>query len=148
MISKVIPVYARDFKREFVFIKVINKKCERFVNKINEKNVFNSSLAKKLILNFNKFLIFQNLGYFKDINDFYLENEDVIFIEYLESKLDENMDLLFNPYSFKFDQEKYENDDTGFKEFFESFRKFKDKIKVKEMTFSLFSDSDSDSDSD
>ena len=148
MISKVIPVYARDFKREFVFIKVINKKCERFVNKINEKNVFNSSLAKKLILNFNKFLIFQNLGYFKDINDFYLENEDVIFIEYLESKLDENMDLLFNPYSFKFDQEKYENDDTGFKEFFESFRKFKDKIKIKEMTFSLFSDSDSDSDSD
>ena len=148
MIRKVIPVYARDFKREFVFIKVINKKCERFVNKINEKNVFNSSLAKKLILNFNKFLIFQNLGYFKDINHFYLENEDVEFIEYLESKLDENMDLFFNSYSFKFDQENYENDDTGFKEFFESFRKFKDKIKIKEMTFSLFSDSDSDSDSD
>ena len=63
-------------------------------------------------------MIFQNLGYFKDINDFYLENEDVEFIEYLESKLDENMDLFFNPYSFKFDQENYENDDTGFKEFF------------------------------
>ena len=148
MLNKNIPDYAKDFKNEYLFIIGINKKCERFVNKINEKNVFNSSLAKKLILNFNKFLIFQNLGYFKDINDFYLENEDVIFIEYLESKLDENMDLLFNPYSFKFDQEKYENDDTGFKEFFESFRKFKDKIKVKEMTFSLFSDSDSDSDSD
>ena len=148
MFIEVNPVYARDFKREFVFIKVINKKCERFVNKINEKNVFNSSLAKRLILNFNKFLIFQKLGYFKDINDFYLENEDVKFIEYLECKLDENMDLFFNPDSFKFDQEKYENDDTGFKEFFESFRKFKDKIKIKEITFSLFSDSDSDSDSD
>ena len=68
----------------------------------------------------------------------------VNFIVYLESKLEENMDLFFNPVSFKFDQEKYENDDTGFKVFFESFLKFKDKIK--EMTYSLFIDSDSDSD--
>ena len=146
MIIKINPVYAMDFKREYLFILVINKKCERFVNKINEKNVFNSSLAKKLIFYFNKFLLFQKLGYFKDINDFYLKEEDVKFIEYLESKLDENMDLFFNPVSFKFDQEKYENDDTGFKVFYESFRKFKDKIKIKEMTYSLFIDSDSDSD--
>ena len=58
------------------------------------------------------------------------------------------MDLFFDPVSFKFDQEKYENDDTGFKVFFESFIKFKDKIKIKEMTYSFFIDSDSDSDSD
>ena len=60
------------------------------------------------------------------------------------------MDLFFDPVSCKFDQEKYENDDTGFKVFFESFRKFKDKIKIKikEMTYSLFIDSDSDSVSD
>ena len=146
MIIKVNPVYAMDFKREYLFILVINKKCERFVNKINEKNVFNSSLAKKLIFYFNKFLLFQKLGYFKDINDFYLKEEDVKFIEYLESKLDENMDLFFDSVSCKFDQEKYENDDTGFKVFFESFIKFKDKIKIKEMTYSLFIDSDSDSD--
>ena len=56
------------------------------------------------------------------------------------------MDLFFDSVSCKFDQEKYENDDTGFKVFFESFRKFKDKIKIKEMTYSLFIDSDSDSD--
>ena len=51
---------------------------------------------------------------------------------YLESKLEENMDLFFNPLSLKFDQEKYDNDDTGFKMFFESFVKFKDKIKEKD----------------
>ena len=144
MISKVIPNYARNFKKEYIFIIDINQKCERFLKKIDEENVFNSPQAKKLIIYFNKFLIFQELGYFKDISNYYFKEEDVNFIVYLGSKLEENMDLLFNPVSFKFAQEKYENDDTGFKVFFESFVKFKDKIK--EITYSLFIDSDSDSD--
>ena len=63
---------------------------------------------------------------------------------YLESKLEENMDLFFNPLSLKFDQEKYDNDDTGFKMFFESFVKFKDKIKEKDINLIFDSDSDSD----
>ena len=59
------------------------------------------------------------------------------------------MDLFFNPDSFKFEEEKYENDETGFKLFFESFEKFKDKIKIEEENICIiFSDSDSDSDSD
>ena len=146
MLNKNIPDYAKDFKNEYLFMIGINKKCERFVNKIDEENVFNTSQAKKLIYYFNEFLIFQKLGYFKDISDYYFKEEDVTFIGYLESKLDENIDLFFDPVSFKFDQEKYENDDTGFKVFFESFIKFKDKIKIKEMAYSLFIDSDSDSD--
>ena len=110
--------------------------------------MFNTSQATKLILCFNKFLIFQKLEYFKDISEFYFKEEDVTFIEYLECKLDENMDLFYDPVSCKFYQQKYENDDTGFKVFFESFIKFKDKIKIKEMTYSFFNDSDSDSDID
>ena len=64
------------------------------------------------------------------------------------------MDIFYDPDSYKFDQEKYENDNSGLKEFFESFSKFKDKIKIEEITFSDFKnslnylDSDSDSDSD
>ena len=146
MFIKNIPDYAKDFNNEYLFILGINTKCERFVNKIDEENVFNTSQAKKLIFYLNKSLFFQKLGYFKDISDYYLKEEDVKFIEYLECKLDENIDLFFDPVSCKFDQEKYENDETGFKVFFESFIKFKDKIKIKEMTYSLFIDSDSDSD--
>ena len=144
MISKVIPNYAKNIKKEYIFIIDINKKCERFVNKIDEENVFNSPQAKKLIIYFNKFLIFQELGHFKDISNYYFENEDVNFIVYLERKLEENMDLFFNPDSFKFDQEKYDNDYTGFKVFFESFEKFKDKIKEK--SYDMIFDSDIDSD--
>ena len=71
------------------------------------------------------------------------------------------MDLFYDPDSYEFDQEKYENDYTGFKELFESFSKFKDKINIEELSFSDFkrelsyldsdsedpkSDTDSDSD--
>ena len=146
MISKIIPDYAKDFKKEFIFLIDINKKCEKFLNKIDEENVFNSPQAKKLIIYFNKFLIFQELGHFKDISNYCFENEDVNFIVYLERKLEENMDLFFNPVSLKFEEEKYENDETGFKLFFESFEKFKDKIKIEENICIIFSDSDSDSD--
>ena len=141
MISKVIPNYAKNIKKEYIFIIDINKKCEKFLNKIDEENVFNSPQAKKLIIYFNKFLIFQVIGYFKDISNYCFENEDVNFIVYLERKLEENMDLFFNPDSLKF-EEKYENDETGFKLFFESFEKFKDKIKEKDINLIFDSDSD------
>ena len=144
MISKVIPNYAKNIKKEYIFIIDFNKKCEKFLNKIDEENVFNSPQAKKLIIYFNKFLIFQELGHFKDISNYYFENEDVNFIVYLERKLEENMDLFFNPVSLKFEEEKYENDETGFKLFFESFEKFKDKIKEKDINLIFDSDSDSD----
>ena len=142
MISKVIPNYAKNIKKEYIFIIDINKKCEKFLNKIDEENVFNSPQAKKLIIYFNKFLIFQELDHFKDISNYYFENEDVNFIVYLERKLEENMDLFFNPDSLKFEEEKYENDETGFKLFFESFEKFKDKIKEKDINLIFDSDSD------
>ena len=144
MISKVIPNYAKNIKKEYIFIIDFNKKCEKFLNKIDEENVFNSPQAKKLIIYFNKFLIFQEIGYFKDISNYCFENEDVNFIVYLERKLEENMDLFFNPDSLKFEEEKYENDETGFKLFFESFEKFKDKIKEKDINLIFDSDSDSD----
>ena len=145
-----IPEYAMNFKNEYLFIIGINKKCERFLDKLyeEEENVFNTSQAKKLIFYFNNFLEAQKLEYLKDISEFYLKEEEVRFIESLECKLDNYMDLFHDPDSCKFDQEKYENDDTGFKEFFESFIKFKDKIKIKEMNYRLVFDSDSDSDSD
>ena len=129
MLSKVIPNYAKNIKKEYIFIIDINKKCEKFLNKIDEENVFISPQAKKLIIYFNKFLIFQEFGHFKDISNYCFENEDVNFIVYLERKLEEKMDLFFNQVSFKFEEEKYENDETGFKLFFESFEEFKDKIK-------------------
>ena len=148
-----IPEYAREFKNEYLFIKGINKECERFVNLIDEEGkIFDSSKSKKLIYYFNKFLKAQKLGYLNDINEFYLKENDVRLIEFLETEVDNFMDLFYDPYSYEFDQEKYENDNTGLKEFYENFIDFRDKIKIEEITFSDFKNSlkylSSDSDSD
>ena len=43
------------------------------------------------------------------------------------------MDSFCEPYSGKINKEKYENDDSGFRELYESFVEFKDKIKVEEI---------------
>ena len=43
------------------------------------------------------------------------------------------MDLFYDSDSYEFDEEKYENDYPGLKEFFESFSKFNNKIKIEEM---------------
>ena len=118
--------------------------------------MFNTPQANKLKFYFNKFLKAQEIEYLNDISDFYFKENDVRFIELLECYLDDFLDLFYDPDSYKFDQEKYENDYLGFKEFFESFSKFKDKIKIEELSFSDFkrelsdleSDSYLDSDSD
>ena len=152
-----IPDCARNYKNEYLFIRGINKSCEKFLKLLDEEGkIFKSPQANKIKFFFNKFLKAQELEYLKDISYLFFKESDVKFIESLELQLDDYMDLFYDSDSYKFDQEKYENDNLGLKEFFESFSKFKDKIKIEEMTFSDFknslnyldSDSDSDSDSD
>ena len=152
-----IPDCARNYKNEYLFIRGINKSCEKFLKLLDEEGkILKSPQANKIKFFFNKFLKAQELEYLKDISYLFFKESDVKFIESLELQLDDYMDLFYDSDSYKFDQEKYENDYPGLKEFFESFSKFKDKIKIEEMTFSDFknslnyldSDSDSDSDSD
>ena len=148
-----IPDYAKDFKNEFLFIRGINKSCEDYVKLLDsEGKIFNTPKSNKLLFYIKKFLKAQELEYLSDISEFYFKESDVNYIDSLELQLDDYMDLFYDPDSYEFDQEKYENDYPGLREFYESFNKFKDKIKIKEMTFSEFKNSliylDSDSDSD
>ena len=153
--SNKIPEYARNFKKEYLYIIGINKECERFVKKFDDEDekIFISSYAKKMIYFFKRFVKFQERGRIKDISHLHLKEEDVKFIDWLEIELDDYGDLFLIPGSYEFDKEKYENDDTGYKEFFESFTKFKNKLKIEEITIKnsnnyLGSYSDSDTDSD
>ena len=152
-----IPDYVRDYKNEYLFIRGIDKACGEFVKRIDvEGKIFNSPQSNKVKLYFNKFLKAQEIEYPNDISEIYFKEKDVRFIETLERNLDDYMDLFYDPDGNEFDQEKYENDYSGLKEFIESFSKFKDKINIEEQSFSDFkrdlsylgSDSDSDSDSD
>ena len=76
--NNIIPQYARDSKNEYLFIRGINKSCEKFLNKFvenhnDEVDLFESPQAKELIYFLNKFLKAQEFGYLKDISEFYLK---------------------------------------------------------------------------
>ena len=134
-----IPDYARGYKNEYLFIRGINKECEKFGKILDQEGeIFNNRQAKKVMYYFNKFLKAQEIEYLNDISELYFKESDVRFIESIELQLDDYMDLFYDPYSYEFDQEKYENDYSGLKDFFESFRKFNDKIKKEELSFSDF----------
>ena len=146
-----IPDYAKDFKNEYLIIIIINKECGKFLERLDrEGNEFNTPQAEKLIVCFEIFLEAQELGYLKDTSEFYFKESDVEFIESLRINLNDYIEIFYNPDSFKLDQEKYENDNTGLREFYESFSKFNDKIKIEEKNssdykcFFYFLDSDSD----
>ena len=83
-----IPEYARGYRNEYLFIRGINKTCEKFVKILDaEGEIFNTHKAKKVMYHFNKFLKAQELEYLNDISEFYFNEQDVIFIETLELQL-------------------------------------------------------------
>ena len=133
--SNIIPDYAREYKNEYLFIRGIDKTCEKFVKKLdNDGKIFDSPQANNIKFHFNKFLKAQEIEYLKDISEFYLKENDISFVESLGLQLDDYTDRYHDPESYGFDQEKYdnnvENDYPGFKDFFESLKIFQDKLKV------------------
>ena len=114
-----IPDYAREYRNEYLFIRGIDKTCKKFVKILDQEGeIFNKPQAKKVMYYFNKFLKAQELEYLNDISELYFKESDVRFIESIKLQLDDYMDLFYDPYSYEFDQEKYENNYSGLKEFF------------------------------
>ena len=118
--NNIIPDYAREYKNEYLFIRGIDKTCGKFIKKLDmDGKIFNSLQANKLVLFFSKFLQYQKIEYLKDITDLYLKEWDVRFLDSLEFQLEDYTDLYYDPDSYEFDQEKYdnniENDYPGFK---------------------------------
>ena len=152
--NSIIPDYARYYRNEYLFIRGIDKTCEKFVKRTDlDGKIFNSPQANKLMFHFNKFLKAIRLDYLKDISDLYFKEKDVRFIESLGCNLDDYTGLYYNYDSFEFDQEKFdnnvENDYPGLKTFIECFNRFNDKLKVdylSEKDFESILNSDSDSD--
>ena len=156
-----IPEHTRDFKKEWLFIRGINKTCGEFVKRLDsEGEVFNSPQANSLKSFIKRFFRGQERGYLKDVSGFYLKYYEVNNIDCLEEQLDCYRDLYYDSDSLEFNQEYYElnvgSDHPGFKEFFELVSLFNDKVKKEELTLSEFMsitsslsfDSYSDSDSD
>ena len=150
-ISK-IPEYAKDFRKEWLYIRGIDKKCGEFLMTldIGRRDLFKSIKANNLKCHIKKFLKAQERGRLKDISGFYFKHFDVSNIEVLKEQLGEYPDLYVDPDSCEFNQEYYDlfidRHYPGYKEFFEFISLINDKIEREDPIFISKSYSDSDSD--
>ena len=145
-----IPEYAKDFRKEWLYIKGINEKCGNFIGRLNfsRRDMFNSSSANNLKFIIKKFFKDQERGKLKDISGFYFEYFDVSNIECLLEQLGEYSDLYVDPDSLEFDEECFDlfidSHFPGYKEFLELISLINDKIEKEEPNIIFNSDSDSD----
>ena len=80
-----IPEYARDFKKEYLFITGINKELEYFVYNINDagKGLFESHKVDRIKYFIKRFLRGQERGKLKDVSCFKFKGidvENIVFI--------------------------------------------------------------------
>ena len=121
-INSKIPEYARGFKREYLLIIGINKLFFDFTNKYetNTRKLFVSRYSDRIKYVIKRFLKGQETGKLKDISSLILRRYDFSHIE----------DLYLN---MNFDFEEYEkrsDNNPGYRDFYELFCKFYNKIKI------------------
>ena len=121
-----IPVYAREFKREWQYIRGINKKCGEFMEKLGNttsfEEVFWSLRAKALINDFKNVLEAQKMGKLQNISQLKLKLSAVEKIVQLRLDLYYMMGNNFHV-DFLMDDE--------FQDFFENFIIFTNSVKIK-----------------
>ena len=113
-----IPEYAREYKREYQFIRGINKEFKNFLNKQDNLNngLFESYIADRIKYFMKRFLREQEKGKLKEINELYFWKNDILDI--IEFYYEVKPDFYFQQYNLDF-------------EFILIFDKFYDKINFK-----------------
>ena len=119
--SKILE-YARDFKKEYLLIIGINKICFNFISKYetDSRKLFVSRYSDRIKYFIKRFLKGQERAKLKDISSLISRKYDFSNIE----DLYQNMN-----YDFEED-EKRSDDNPGYRDFYELFCKFYDKIKI------------------
>ena len=145
-----IPEYAREYKREYQFIRGINKEFKYFINKLDNLNngLFESYIADRIKYFMKRFLRAQEKGKLKDISNLMLQRDDVDNLIFINEQ--------FGYYKLRYDAFCDDSDDSddegngeylvdgkpypGFIEFYDIFKLFFNQIKYESC------DSDDDSD--
>ena len=166
-----IPEYALQFKKEWLYIRGINKSIESFIKKDHDYypqgKKFSSLSADTIKKHIDRFLRAQKNGRLQqDISHLRLKETDVNFIDRLEEDLEIYSDVFYAYYEDNIPVVDFDpNDKIKYDEFCESYKKFKSQLKRGYLTyFEIYqrfmnsddsdidnatdSDSDSDSDSD
>ena len=149
-----IPPYAKDYKKEYFFIKGLNKEFEYFINKLDKLNdgLFESNIADRIKYIMKRFFKAQEKGKIKDISKLKLESNVISNLIFINEQF-ELYKIRWDFFNDSDDTDDSDSDDDrvseylvdgkpypGFKEFYDIFKKIFNQIKNE--------DSDSDSDSE
>ena len=147
MINKVIPEYVREYKREYQFIRGINKEFKYFVDNIDKATtgLFENHRVDRIKYFIKRFLRGQEKGKLQDISNFEIYEDDVDNL----IKIEKNF-FNFNQY-INFCKDCYEDDEPfidpypGFKNIYDDFKIFFSKLNIiyEEVNY-IDSDSDSE----
>ena len=153
-----IPEYATNYKKEYLYIRGLNKEFKYFINKLDHLNngLFESNISNRIKYNMKRFLRGQEKGKIKDISDLVLQRDDFNNLIFINEQ--------FGYYKLRYDafcddsddNDYYSDDDSdddgngeylvdgkpypGFIEFYDIFKKNFSQIKNEDS----YSDSDSD----
>ena len=74
-----IPEYAREYKKEYLYIRGLNKEFKYFINKLDKLNngLFESHRADSIKNFMKRFLRAQEKGKLKDISNLMLQRDDL-----------------------------------------------------------------------
>ena len=152
-----IPIYASDFKREYLFVRGLNTYFKCFTKKLDCLNhgLFESNISNTIKKYMKRFLRAQEKGKFNHINNLIIPNYDIDIIRDIIF-IDEQFECYKRRYDFfcdNNDDDDYVNVDgeyfvdgkpyPGFKEFYDIFKMIFNQIKYHD-----YNDYNSDSDSD
>ena len=115
-----IPEYAREYKREYQFIRGMNKDFKYLINKLDNLNngLFESNISNRIKYNIKRFLRGQEKGKLKDISEFALPKYDYIYIQDF---------YIYNEFEI--------GDNPSYKKLFDLIEKLYNKIRI-ELVFS------------
>ena len=143
-----IPEYAREYKREYQFIRGLNKEFKYLINKLDDLNngLFESNISNRLCNLIKRFLRGQEKGKLKDISNLMLQRDDLNNLIFINEE--------FGYYKLRYDafcddsdddNDYYSDDDSdddgngeylvdgkpypGFYEFYDIFKLFFNQIK-------------------
>ena len=146
-----IPEYAREYKKEYLFIRGINKEFKYFVDNLDDatRGLFESHKVDRIKYFIKRFLRGQERGKLRDISEFEIEENDVDNLIKIK-KIFNNFNQFIN-YRLEYEDkdDDFYNPYPGFKNIYGDFELFFSKLKIKyKYVYEYDSDSDSDSDSD
>ena len=140
-----IPAYARDYKKEYLFIKGIDKEFKYFVDNMDDAttSLFKSYKVDRIKYFIKRFLKGKERGKLRDISKFEIEENDVDNLISIKEQFNNFNQLINYRFEYEGEDDDFYNPYPGFKNIYGDFELFFSKLKIK-----YDSDSDSDSDSE